>query len=160
MSFKALKMKFELEKVNNKFILDLGKFQVSFSSKDFNFYLSHDLKMNLNFKSIKFPMISRIVLALLTGQSHHNTFWHLILQYKVQTLSVKSTLNLTSHGPEAIRSPAEYLTTLNLRLWNKVNKPFKLIKLLELWYNTLDILCTNGHFSSISLISRDRIEIT
>ena len=28
---------------------------------------------------------------------------------------------------------------------------------LELWYNTLDILCTNN---SISLISRDRIEIT
>ena len=31
--------------------------------------------------------------------------------------------------------------------------------LLKLWYNTLDILCTNGHFSSISLISQDRIEI-
>ena len=36
--------------------------------------------------------------------------------------------------------------------WNSRN-------LLELWYNTLDILCTNGHFSSISLISRARIEI-
>ena len=33
-------------------------------------------------------------------------------------------------------------------------------KMLELWYNTLDILCTNGHFISILLISRDRIEIT
>ena len=137
----ALKLKFKLEKANNKFLLDLDKFQASFSPKDFNFNFSHDLKMNLDFKSIKFPApypsklpiikfptISRIVLALLMGQSHHNTFRHPILQYKVQTLSVRLTLNLTSHGPEAIRSPAEYSTTLNLRLQNEANKPFKLIK--------------------------------
>ena len=36
----------------------------------------------------------------------------------------------------------------------------RFMPVLELWYNTLDILCTNGHFSSISPISRDRIEIT
>ena len=83
----ALKLKLELEKVNNKFILDLDKFQVNFSPKDFNFNFSHDLKMNLDFKSIKFPVpypselpfikfptISRIVLVLLMGQFHHNTF--------------------------------------------------------------------------------------
>ena len=44
------------------------------------------------------------------------------------------------------------------------NKIWSLISfmntLLELWYNTLDILCTNGHFSSILLISRDRVKIT
>ena len=137
----ALKLKFDLEKVNNKFLLDLDKFQVNFSPKDFNIYFSHDLKMNLDFKSIKFPApypselpiikfpaISRIVLALLMGQSHHYTFRHPILQYKVQTLSVRSTSNSTSHGPEAIGSPAEYSTTLNLRLRNEANKPFKLIK--------------------------------
>ena len=124
----ALKLKFELEKVNNKFILDLDKFQVNFSPKDFNIYFSHDLKMNLDFKSIKFPVISRIVLALLMGQSHHNTFQHPILQYKVQTLSVRSTSNSTSHSLEAIGSPAEYSTTLNLRLRNKANKPVKPIK--------------------------------
>ena len=33
-------------------------------------------------------------------------------------------------------------------------------QVLELWYNTLDILCTNGHFSSIWLISQDRVNIT
>ena len=54
MSFKAFKMKFELEKVNNKFILDLGKFQVSFLSKNLNFYLSHDLKMNFQSYNIRF----------------------------------------------------------------------------------------------------------
>ena len=129
MFFEALKLKFELEKVNNKFLLDLDKFQASFLPKDFIFYFSHDLKMNLDFKSIKFPVpypsklpfikfpvISRIVQALLMGQSHQNIFRHPILQYKVQTLSVRSTSNSTSHGLEAIRSPAEYLTTLNLRL--------------------------------------------
>ena len=31
--------------------------------------------------------------------------------------------------------------------------------LLEFWYNTLDILCTNRHFGSILLISWDRVKI-
>ena len=87
MFFEALKLKFELEKVNNKLILDLDEFQVNFLPKDFNIYFSNNLKMNLDFKSIKFPApypsklpiikfhaISRIVLALLMGQSHHYTF--------------------------------------------------------------------------------------
>jgi hypothetical protein len=36
----------------------------------------------------------------------------------------------------------------------------QLLLLLELGYNTSDSLCTNGHFSNISLISRDRVKIT
>ena len=53
--FKALKLRFELEKLNNKFILDLERFQVRFSPKDFNLYFLNDFKMNLDFKSSSSP---------------------------------------------------------------------------------------------------------
>ena len=55
MFFGELKLRFELEKLSNKFILNLAKFQVDFTLEDFNSYFSNDFKMNLNFKSIKFP---------------------------------------------------------------------------------------------------------
>ena len=38
MFFEALKLRCELEKIRNKFILDLDKFQVNFLLEDFNFY--------------------------------------------------------------------------------------------------------------------------
>jgi len=140
MFFGKLKLRFELEKLSNKFILDLAKFQVDFSLEDFNFYFSNNFKMNLDFNFIKFPAPhpselpfikfpakSRIN-ALNTGQSHYNAFQNPILQYKVQTLSVRWTSHLTSHGQEAIGSTSEYLRTLNLRTRKEANKPFKLIK--------------------------------
>ena len=47
------------------------------------------------------------------------------------------------------------------RNWiNFLGLKWLLLYLLELWYNTLDILYTNRHFSSISLLSRDRVKIT
>ena len=140
MFFGELKLRFELEKLSNKFILDLAKFQVDFTLEDFNFYFLNNFKMTLDFKFIKFPAPhpsellfikfpakSRIN-ALLTGQSYCNTFQNPILQYKVQTLSVRWTSHSTSHGPEAIGSTSEYLRTLNLRTRKEANKPFKLIK--------------------------------
>jgi len=60
MFFKGLKLRFELEKLNKKFILDLAKFQVNFSLIDFNFYFLNNFKMNLNFNFIKFPTKSKI----------------------------------------------------------------------------------------------------
>jgi transposase InsO family protein len=140
MFFEALKLKFELETNSNKFILDLGKIQVSFSLMNFNFYFSNDLKMNLDFKFIKFPApyLSELPFikfpaksrksALLMGQSHYDTFRNPISQNKVSTLNVKSTSHSTSHGPEAIGNPAECSRTLNLRLRNEANKPYNLIK--------------------------------
>jgi hypothetical protein len=139
MFFDALKLRFELEKISNKFNLDLDKFQVSFPLKHFNFYFSYDFKMNLDFKSIKFPApyLSELPFikfpaksrksALLTGQSHY-VFRNPISQNKVSTLNVKSTSHSTSHGPEAIGNPAECSRTLNLKLRNEVNKPYNLIK--------------------------------
>ena len=138
--FEALKMKFQLETISNKFILDLGKIQVNFSLMNFDFYFSNDFKMNLDFKSIKFPAPYLTELpfikfpaksrksALLTGQSHYNMFQKPILQNKVSTLNVKSTSHSTSHGPETIGNPAEYSRTLKLRLRNEANKPYNLIK--------------------------------
>jgi hypothetical protein len=140
MFFEALKLRFELEKISNKFILDLGKIQVNFSLMNFDFYFSNDFKMNLDFKSIKFPAPYPSELpfikfpaksrksALLTGQSHYDVFRNPISQNKVSTLNVKSTSHSTSHGPEAIGNPAECSRTLNLRLRNEANKPYNLIK--------------------------------
>ena len=96
--------------------------------------------MNLDFKFTKFPVLypSKLTFikfpvkprihALNLGQFHFNKFHNPILQLKVQTLSVRLTSNLTSHGPEAIRSTSEYSRTLNLRTQKEVNKPFTLIK--------------------------------
>jgi hypothetical protein len=139
-SFKALKLSIELETISNKFILDLGKIQVNFSLMNFDFYFSNNFKMNLDFKSIKFPTpyLSELPFikfpaksrksALLTGQSHYDTFRNPISQNKVSTLNVKSTSHSTSHSPEAIGNPAECSRTLNLRLRNEANKPYNLIK--------------------------------
>ena len=145
MFFEAPKLKTGIGIFNKKFILDLERFQIKFSLKDFIFQLQNILKMNLDFnldfKSIKFPVPypskltfimfpakSRTVYALLTGQYYCNTFQNPILQYKVQTLSVKLTRHLTSHGSEAIRSLAEYSKNLNWKLQSEANKLFKLIK--------------------------------
>ena len=150
--FEALKLRFELEKLINKFILDLAKFQVNFLLEDFNFYFLNDFKMNLDFKFIKFPvpylskltfikfpMKSRIH-ALNLGQFHFNEFHNPILQLKVQTLSVRSTSNLTSHGLEAIGSTSEYSRTLNLRTQKEANKPFNLIKFPVTPGHTINLL--------------------